>query len=156
MDPIESSTFERDSSVNLVSSTHVPRCATKPSQPLNSDLTGEFERFCDLESLRISSLERSDHSHFIACISLQLGRYEVHLPWRNIHPVLPDNYETSHKRLMSLLNRLRRELQVLLDYDAVIGDQVEEGIVEKVSEPTSGEVGRVHYLPHHAVIGRDR
>ena len=55
---------------------------------------------------------------------------------------------------MSLLNRLRRELQVLLDYDAVIGDQVEEGIVEKVSEPPSGEVGRVHYLPHHAVIGR--
>ena len=55
---------------------------------------------------------------------------------------------------MSLLNRLRRELQVLLDYDAVIGDQVEEGIVEKVGEPTSGEVGRVHYLPHHAVIGR--
>ena len=45
---------------------------------------------------------------------------------------------------------------MLLDYDAVIGDQVEEGIVEKVSEPTSGEVGRVHYLPHHAVIGRDR
>ena len=43
---------------------------------------------------------------------------------------------------------------MLLDYDAVIGDQVEEGIVEKVSEPTSGEVGRVHYLPHHAVIGR--
>ena len=57
---------------------------------------------------------------------------------------------------MSLLNRLRRELQVLPDYDAVIGDQVEEGIVEKVSEPTSGEVGRGHYLPHHAVIGRDR
>ncbi|XP_066030083.1 uncharacterized protein [Pocillopora verrucosa] len=102
--------------------THVPRCATKPSQPLNNDLTGEFERFWNLESLRISSLERSDHSHFIACISLQLGRYEVHLPWRNIHPVLPDNYETSHKRLMSLLNRLRREPQVLLEYDAVIRD----------------------------------
>ena len=120
VDPIESSTCECDSSVNLVSSTHVPRCATKPSQPLNNDLTEEFERFWDLESLRISSLKQSDHSHFIACISLQLGRYEVHLPWRNIHPVLPDNYETSHKRLMSLLNRLRREPQVLLEYDAVI------------------------------------
>ena len=45
---------------------------------------------------------------------------------------------------------------MLLDYDAVIGDQVEEWIVEKVSEPTSGEVGRVHYLPHHAVIGRKK
>ena len=122
VDPIESSTCECDSSVNLVSSTHVPRCATKPSQPLNNDLTEEFERFWDLESLRISSLKQSDHSHFISCISLQLGRYEVHLPWRNIHPVLPDNYETSHKRLMSLLNRLRREPQVLLEYDAVIRD----------------------------------
>ena len=29
-------------------------------------------------------------------------------------------------------------------------------IVEKVGELTSGEVGRVHCLPHHAVIRRDK
>ena len=28
--------------------------------------------------------------------------------------------------------------------------------MEEVSEPESGEVGRVHYLPHHAVIRRDK
>ena len=28
--------------------------------------------------------------------------------------------------------------------------------MEKVSEPVSGEVGTVHYLPHHAVISRDK
>ena len=54
---------------------------------------------------------------------------------------------------MSLLNRLRQEPQVLLEYDTVIRDQIERGIVEKVSEPASGEVGRVHYL---IIIRRDK
>ena len=142
--------------MNLVSSTHVLRCVAEPSQPPNNDLTGELKRFWDLESLGISSPEQSVHSQFIDSISFEHGRYEVHLPWRGVHPVLPDNYETSHKRLMSLLNCLRQEPQVLLEYDTVIRDQIERGIVEKVSEQASGEVGRVHYLPHHAVIRRDK
>ena len=49
--PIESSTCDCDPSVNLVSNTHVLRCATEPSQPLNNDLTGGFKRFLDQESL---------------------------------------------------------------------------------------------------------
>ena len=58
MDPIKSSTCDCDSSVNLVSRTHVLRCAAEPSQPLKLDLTGEFKRFRDLESLGISSPEQ--------------------------------------------------------------------------------------------------
>ncbi|RMX55248.1 hypothetical protein pdam_00021338 [Pocillopora damicornis] len=38
--------------------THVLRCAAEPSQPLKFDLTGEFKRFGDLESLGISSPEQ--------------------------------------------------------------------------------------------------
>ena len=121
-----------------------------------NDLTGELKRFWDLESLGISSPEQSVHSQFIDSISCKHGKYEVHLPWRDVHPVLPDNYETTYKRLMSLLNRLRQEPQVLLEYNAVIRDQIERGIVERVSEPASGEDGRVHYLPHHAIIRRDK
>ena len=139
--PIESSMCVCDPSVNLVSSTRVLRCAAGQSQPLNNDLTGELKRFWDLESLGISSPEQSVHSQFIDSISFKHGRYEVHLPWKHVHPILPDNYETSHKRLMSLLNRLRQEPQVLLDYDAVIKDQIKRGIVERISEPASGEVG---------------
>ena len=41
--PIDSSTCDCDPSVNLVSSTHVLRCAVEPSQPLNNDLTGELK-----------------------------------------------------------------------------------------------------------------
>ena len=54
------------------------------------------------------------------------------------------------------MNRLKEEQNVLLEYDAVIREQIKNGIVEEVSEPKSGEVGRVHYLPHHAVIRRDK
>ena len=131
--PIESSTRECGPSVNLVSSTHVLRCAAVPPQPLNKDLTGELKQFWDLESLGISSPEQSVHSQFIDSISFEHGRYEVHLPWTDVHPVLPDNCETSLKRLMSLLNRLRQEPQVLLEYDTVIRDHIERGIAEKVS-----------------------
>lgn len=34
-------------------------------------------------------------------------------------------------------------------------EQIKSGIVEGVSKPECGEVGRVHYLSHHAVIRRD-
>jgi len=131
--PKENSNCECGPSVNLASSAHVLGCAAEPSQPLNNDLTGGLKRFWDLESLGISSPEQSVHSQFIDSISFEHGRYEVHLPWRDVHPVLPDNYETSHKRLMSLLNRLRQEPQVLLEYDTVIRDHIERGIAEKVS-----------------------
>ena len=45
---------------------------------------------------------------------------------------------------------------MLLEYDAVTREQIKNGVVEEASEPETGEVGRVHYLPHHAVIRRDK
>ena len=69
---------------------------------------------------------------------------------------MPDYYETGIKHLKSLLHRPKEEPHVLLEYDAVIREHIENGIAERVSEPEIGEVGRVHYLPHHAVIRRDR
>lgn len=131
-----------DPSVNLVSSTHVLRCAAEPPQPLNNDLTGELKRFWDLESFGISSPEHTVQSQFIDRISFECGRYEVHLPWRDVHPVLPDNYETSYKCLMSLLNRLRQKPQVLLEYDTVMRDQIERGLWRKsVDQPLGKSEG---------------
>ena len=42
------------------------------------------------------------------------------------------------------------------EYDNVIKDQLQKGIVERVDETEPGEVGKVHYLPLHAVIRRDK
>ena len=40
------------------------------------------------------------------------------------------------------------------EYDSVIKDQIERGIVEVVNEETKPDI--VHYIPHHAAIRRDK
>ena len=45
---------------------------------------------------------------------------------------------------------------MLQDYNNVIKDQLKKGIVEIVDDPDSGEVGKMHYLPHHAVVRKDK
>ena len=62
----------------------------------------------------------------------------------------------SRRRLMSLLQRLQRNPEVLKEYDTVIKDQLNRGIVEIVDKKDVGEMGKVHYMPHHAVIRRDK
>ena len=80
----------------------------------------------------------------------------MELPWKESHPVLPDNYQLSEKRLKHLLTRLRKDPEILQEYDNVIKEQLKEGMVEVVDEQHPGEIGKVHYLPHHAVIRRDK
>jgi len=76
------------------------------------------------------------------------------LPWKLPHPILPDNYryELSIKRSSNLLKRLNQDPEVLTEYDSVIKEQLKNGIVEVVEKPSDGEVGKTHYLLHHAVI----
>jgi hypothetical protein len=38
----------------------------------------------------------------------------------------------------------------------VIKDQIDKGIVEVVDKSAPTELGKVHYLPHHAVIRKDK
>ena len=83
------------------------------------------------------------------------GRYQVSLPWRQHHEPLPTNPELSLKRLYGVLRRIKQDPEVLLEYDAIIREQLERGLVERV-QPTEQEPENVHYLPHHAVIRRDK
>lgn len=66
--------------------------------------------------------------------------------------MLPDNCELSLKRLKSLIRCLQQDPDILKEYHSVIRDQLRKGIVEMVEEPHISESGKVHYLPHHAVI----
>ena len=79
-------------------------------------------------------------------------RYQVSLPWKelHVHDPLPDNYQLSIIRLRGLLHRLKQDPVIMKEYDHVIQDQLEKGIVEAV--PADESVPRTtHYLPHHAV-----
>ena len=57
-----------------------------------------------------------------------------------------------------LQRKMFKEPEVIHEYNQIIEDHVNKGIVEKVAteENKGKENERVHYLPHHAVIRRDR
>ena len=72
------------------------------------------------------------------------------------HLTLNDNFNLSKNRLISLLSRLKRDPEVMKEYHAVIQEQLKSGTVERVEETVAGEVGEVHYLPHHSVVYQEK
>ena len=82
-------------------------------------------------------------------------RYEVSLPWREFHQLLPDNYTLSLRRLKGLLQRLRQDPRILQEYSTIIQDQIDKDIIKRV-EQHDGHPTKVHYLPHHAAIRQDK
>ena len=111
---------------NLVT-THVLNCATEPVS--YEGLEGELKKFWDLESLGIKP--PSVYEEFLEKLTYNGDHYEVHLPWKATHPPLPDNYELSERRLRSLLNRLRKEPDVMKEYDGDIrGNKLSEKLLK--------------------------
>ena len=77
------------------------------------------------------------------------GWYETGLLWKGNHSPLPDNQRGSLRRLQNLARKLEKQLGMLEKYDAIIQDQLSQGIVERVySEPQ----GKAFYIPHKAVV----
>ena len=144
---------ERQDAVNLVS-THILRTDTQPLHQ-KCDLDEGLRKFWDLDTLGIKE-EGSVYEEFERNVTSRDGMYEVCLPWKEPHPVLLDNLEQSRKRLTGLLKRLKHSPQILQQYDAVIKDQLEKGIVEIVQDPEVVDGHEVHYIPHHAVIREDK
>ena len=82
------------------------------------------------------------------------GRYEVAWPWKDATTKIPENYELSMGRLKTLHKRLADDPKLLNQYDQIIKNQLEKGMIEVVDEHTlKGE--KRHYIPHHAVIKPD-
>ena len=95
------------------------------------------------------------YDKFQETVQFKNGRYEVALPWKDSHRIMPDNYQLSLNRLDGL-RRLQQDNDILREYDSVIKTQIQQGIVEIVEQPKQTDAERVHYLPHHAVVRRDR
>ena len=72
-------------------------------------------------------------------------------PGKETSPDLPDNYQLAVGRLKSTVQRLRKDPRLLRMYTDVINDQLNRGIIERVSSDTK-EGPVKHYIPHHAVI----
>ena len=122
----------------------------------NSDLDNRLRSFWELESLGITRVDKSIHDTFKENVSFKNGKYEVSLPWKEFHDPLPDNYILNLRRLEGLTKRLRQTPEILREYNAIIRDQINRGVVEVVPDSEVAQEGQVHYLPHHAVIRNDK
>ena len=65
------------------------------------------------------------------------------------HPLLPDNYNVSLKRLDKLKMRLEKNEHLLKSYDDIFQEQIKLGITEEVNSP--GMFNNVTYSPHGEV-----
>ena len=147
------STEDQQSATSLLT-THVLRVDTSPQD--SDNLEHVLRSFWELESMGVRETEDSVLDEFTQTIHFKEGRYEVTLPWRDPHPPLPDNLELSKKRLGGLLRRLKKDPEIMREYDGIIQNQLQCGIVEEVDMAASTKTGRLHYLPHHAVIRKDK
>ena len=114
---------------------------------------GDYEELCRMDVLGLQDTPIRDqdvvHQEFLEQLKRSPeGWYETALPWKGGHPPLPNNKTGSLKRLASLVQRLKRNGK-LDDYDAIIQQQLEEGVVEEAEEPAQV---KEFYIPHKAVI----
>ena len=141
------------STINLTT-THVLRIETRVQEGPNN-LSDQLKDFWELESIGIKP-EESVFDKFLKETKFNGERYEVKLPWKEDHRLLPDNYMLSCYRLKSLLKRMKVNSSVLKEYDNVIREQINLGIIEDVTESNPKPLGKAHYLPHRAVVRQDK
>ena len=122
-----------------------------------ANLNRQLHRFWDYETLGIKELQAESlvqDSLMKGKIDFVENRCEVSLPFKESHPILPDNFRVSQNRLISQISRLRKNPTILEQYDEVIKEQIESGVVEVVDKDCDEPValGKIHYIPHRGVI----
>ena len=126
-----------------------------------NDLEDEIKRFWNHESLGVKSNENIDdfESEILMQDKIKFDgkRYEISLPLKDDHPIIPDNYNVAKSRLNSQLDRLKLKPEVFDEYNSVIKDQLNSGIIEKVIEDEEiPKPGMAHYVPHIGVVKQER
>ena len=113
----------------------------------------DYEKLYTLDVLGVEDRKEFDQEEvrkdFLEnVIQLKDGRYQVKIPW--IDERIPSNANEvqSKLRLYNLFRRMKDETRK--DYDAIIKEQLELGIIEEAPVEPTGK--RVYYMPHKPVI----
>ena len=134
----------------------------------DDELKSTLKQFWETESIGIREPEDSSINQlsksFLKNIKYEDHRYEVSLPWKEEQMDVPTDYDYCYNRLKSLQYKLRKEPELLEEYNNTINDQLEKGVVEEVppeelgnaENQASGEERPIHYMPHHAVVRKDK
>ena len=128
------------------------------------ELVDTLKKFWEIEELGIRKFPEKERqpdatqsSEFLREIEFK----EIGLPWKQIDDKpLPNDFQLSLDRLNSLYSRLEKDPEILAEYTPIIDEQIKLGIVEYVPEEKQTrefiEQNNVQFLPHFAVIRKDR
>ena len=103
----------------------------------------DYKQLCRLDVLGLKDSATGDQEIVYEEFKEQLTRnpggwYETSLPWKGNHPPLPNNKVGSLTRLHNLIRKLEKQ-DTLEQYDKIIRDQLEQGIVEHVENDAKGK-----------------
>ncbi|GFQ96130.1 integrase catalytic domain-containing protein [Trichonephila clavata] len=94
-----------------------------------------------------SEIEEAVKDHFVRSLRRDdEGRYQVSLPWLEVHPELSDNRNIAERRLKSCVRSLQKR-NCLQEYENIFKEWVSEKIIEPV-EPEELAREKGHFLPH--------
>ena len=90
------------------------------------ELTEDLKQFWDYESLGVKGYHTHGKSEDIMNDNIRFTgqRYQVSLPVKDCHPLIPANYALAAKRLTSLLKRLELKPENVEKYESVITEQL--------------------------------
>ena len=119
---------------------------------LTQSTSTDYEQLCALDVLGLEDAPENDQGVVYQEFKEQLTRneagwYEANLPWKGIHPSLPTNELGSRRRVENLIKKLQRSGEYE-NYNAIIQEQFQEGIVEPAPQVAKG---KEFYIPHKGV-----
>ena len=106
----------------------------------------------ETEAIGIKDLTQQETKEsFKIDVAWSEDRYEVNLPWKeNCLLLSSNNYLLCESRLRSLHHKLRKDPELLAEYDNIIQDQLSKGIIEQV--PNKEKTCRRCDKRHHQSI----
>ena len=112
---------ENETHTNFISHTHVLKIANERSL---INLDKNVKKFWNLESIGIKENQKSMYQELSdeICINKE-GPYEVNLPFKISHPVLPYNFEQCKKHFESKFNQVKKDPEFLSKYDETFKEQ---------------------------------
>ena len=124
-----------------------------------------LRKFWDTESIGVLDTDHALTDEFLNCVQFCNNHYEVLLSWKERHYDLPNYFTISLNHLRHLQHKFLRDPDLLTEYNRIIQEQLQKGLFEQVDTPLPGQFEKytinergesVHYLPHHAVIRKER
>jgi hypothetical protein len=112
-----------------------------------------YDELCKLDVLGLADHPVGDQNEVFEEFKEQLQRskdgwYQTGLPWKGDHPALPTGKDVSLHRLNTLVRKLEKS-GTINDYDAIIREQLDQGVIERALDTV---VGEECYIPHKPVI----